>query len=69
MKLVVNLVCPQCGNTLIYEEEVGQCLLCASYWIIAGNMITRTTTPLTNGDEARNLAENVQDIMESIPEA
>ena len=67
MDILVNIVCPQCTNTLVYEDGVGHCLLCASYWTIAGNMVTRTTPPLTDADEARNLAENVQEIMESAP--
>ncbi len=67
MDVIVNVVCPQCLTNLIYEEGVGHCLHCASYWQVVGNMVTRTTPPLTDADEARNLAENIQDIMESVP--
>lgn len=67
MEIVVNLVCPQCGGSLLYEDELGHCILCASYWMMAGNMIVRTTPPLTAKDEARNLAENVEDIMAQAP--
>lgn len=67
MDVVVNVSCPQCGNTLVYEEGVGFCLLCASYWMLAHNMIVRTTPPETEVDLSRSVVENIQDIMESAP--
>lgn len=67
MDILVNIVCPQCLTTLIYEDGVGHCLHCASYWTLAGNMVVRTSAPLTDTDKARNLAENIEDIMQSVP--
>jgi len=67
MDILVNLVCPNCMKNLVFEDGVGHCLLCASYWLVAGNMLTRTTPPLTDADEARNLAENIEEIMASLP--
>ena len=64
MEMLVNIRCPRCGAALIYEEGLGSCLLCARYFAVAGNMVVEVPAPNTSQDDSRQLAENIQEIME-----
>ena len=65
--MTVNLICPRCLVVLLYDDGVGYCTSCSRYWKLVHNVIIEATAHenLNEKEKARQLAENVADVVDS----